>query len=769
MWQHIFSQYRVLISRIGWVLLPVVAVLGLSTLGHNENEVRDWLPRGYPETFEYERFQGLFGNDEFVLVSWEGCFSEDERLLRFERAIMEARVADTAGAAALVRKVSSGRSVIEQMQRAPLSLERDEAIRRLSGTLIGRDGRLTCVLLWLTPEARADVHGTLSRVRDLLERSGVAFQDVCWAGAPVVNAELDAASARSMSRAIVFSCVAALGIAWAALREWRVVLMVLTAGFYSATLSLAVLRICGVPMNSLLISMIPMVYTAGISGAIHMCNYYTEALRSRGPREAAVRAVECAWLPLALAAATTAAGLLSICLNDLKPVQQFGFFSAIGIGLSWLLLVFWLPAALAGIAVRGVRGALPGDGAGDEAGDEAGDAPLPMFWVRFGEFVVRRAGLITVACLLLMAASIPGVLRLQISMSLLEEFREDAEVLRMGTWIEDRLSDLTTCEVALRFPEVSRLSAFERLQLTRRLQSECLLMESVSGALSIASFAPAPESSAGGVLQRAGMNRRLQQQREQLLESGFLGVDSGAEYWRISLRLSKADQLDYNRLVERIRTTAGELLQGERAEGVEVLCTGVAPVIYRARRSLVDGLVLGLGTDVLLIVGAIVVAMRTASSGVLLGLSSLFPTLIVLGLLGWLGIAINVGAVMAPCVALGVTVDDSIHFMVWFRNGVWRGLGESRSVLLAWRACVRPIYQSWMLLGLGMATQFVNDFASIRQFGMMMTAMLTASLVGNLVLQPALLASPAGRILARGFLRRGQREQPVNVEGESSG
>jgi predicted RND superfamily exporter protein len=765
-WQHVFGRYRVILSRLGWLFLPVVALLGLSTLGHNENEVRDWLPRGYPETFEYERFQGLFGNDEFVLVSWEGCEVGDERLAKFERLISEARVKDLPESAGLVRKVSSGRSVLEQLQGAPLSLERAEALRRLSGTLVGRDGRLTCALLWLTPEARADVHGTLARVRVLLEQCGVPFRDVCWAGAPVVNAELDAASARSMSRAIVFSCVAALGIAWAALREWRVVLMVLTAGFYSATLSLAVLRICGVPMNSLLISMIPMVYTAGISGAIHMCNYYTEALRSRSPAEAAVRAVECAWLPLALAAATTAAGLLSICLNDLKPVQQFGFFSALGIGLSWLLLVFWLPAALAGIAVGGVRGARSG-AVGEVTESEAGDAPLPLFWVRFGEFVVRRSGWITAGCLLLMVASIPGALRLQISMSLLEEFREDAEVLRMGAWIEDRLADLTTCEVALRFPEGSRLSGFERLRLTRRLQSECLSIDSVSGALSIASFAPALESSAGGVLQRAGMNRRLQQQRAQLLDSGFLGLDGGDEFWRISLRLRKADQLDYNRLVQRIRTTAGELLQGDRAEGVEVLCTGVAPVIYRARRSLVDGLVLGLGTDVLLIVGAIVVAMRTASSGVLLGLASLFPTLIVLGLLGWLGIAINVGAVMAPCVALGVTVDDSIHFMVWFRSGIWRGLGESRSVLLAWRACVRPIYQSWMLLGLGMATQFVNDFASIRQFGMMMTAMLTASLVGNLVLQPALLASPIGRILARGFLRRGERGRVTAADPES--
>ncbi|TWW08523.1 hypothetical protein E3A20_23470, partial [Planctomyces bekefii] len=373
MWQHVFGRYRVILSRLGWLFLPVVALLGLSTLGHNENEVRDWLPRGYPETFEYERFQGLFGNDEFVLVSWEGCEVGDERLAKFERLISEARVKDLPESAGLVRKVSSGRSVLEQMQGAPLSLERAEALRRLSGTLVGRDGRLTCALLWLTPEARADVHGTLARVRVLLEQCGVPFRDVCWAGAPVVNAELDAASARSMSRAIVFSCVAALGIAWAALREWRVVLMVLTAGFYSATLSLAVLRICGVPMNSLLISMIPMVYTAGISGAIHMCNYYTEALRSRSPAEAAVRAVECAWLPLALAAATTAAGLLSICLNDLKPVQQFGFFSALGIGLSWLLLVFWLPAALAGIAVGGVRGARSG-AVGEVTESEAGDA-----------------------------------------------------------------------------------------------------------------------------------------------------------------------------------------------------------------------------------------------------------------------------------------------------------------------------------------------------------------------------------------------------------
>jgi predicted RND superfamily exporter protein len=177
---------------------------------------------------------------------------------------------------------------------------------------------------------------------------------------------------------------------------------------------------------------------------------------------------------------------------------------------------------------------------------------------------------------------------------------------------------------------------------------------------------------------------------------------------------------------------------------------------------MVDGLLHGLCTDVILIVAAIIVAMRSGWNGLLLMLTSLFPTLLVVGGLGWMQIPINVGAVLAPCVALGVTVDDSIHFVVWFRRGIREGLGRSESVLLAWRACVRPIYQSWMLLGLGMLTQSVNDFSSIRHFGLMMAAMLTAGLVGNLVLQPALLASPAGEWIARSFRRR---ESERVVEG----
>ncbi len=737
--------------------MPFVTALGLKALGSSVNEVRDWLPEGYQETVEYQQFLEYFGNDEFVLVSWEGCTLEDPRLDRFAERVLSESLSEREPSAHESRKsipslelrISTGRSVLNDLTSAPLNLSIDEAKRRLAGTMIGGDGQQTCAMLWLSPTARMNVHQTLETLRRFLGESGVPSQDIRWAGAPVLNAELDAASLRSMSKAIVLSCLIAVVIAWVAFRDTWIIVMVLVTGFYSAALSLAVLPISGVPMNSLLITMIPMVYTAGISGAIHMCNYYQEAVRQRGPAAAAERAIECAWLPLALATSTTATGLLSICLNDLRPVQQFGFFSAIGIGLSWILLVFWLPAALS-LLKAGQKQELMKL----SADDEIGDAPLPEFWVRTGKLVVRHGSIITCLCLALMAISVPGVARLQITLNLLDEFSEDAEIIRMGSWIEDRIGRMTSFEVVLRFPGQNRLSAFERLFLIRRIQQNLELLPEIGGTMSIASFAPSLSGPDSGVLQRAGINRYMKQQRAPLETSGFLRVVDGDELWRINLRLPGAEHVDYNVIIHEVRKRAMQELTGDRYRDVKVLCTGIAPVIYKARRSLVDGLIQGLASDVVLIVVAIVLTMRTLSSGFLLMMTSLFPTLLVLGTIGWLGIPINVGAVLAPCVALGVTVDDSIHFVVWFRNGIRRGLSTADSVLLAWRACARPIYQSWMLLGLGMATQFVNDFGSIRQFGMMMVAMLTASVVGNLILQPALLACPAGILVGRGFRRQ---------------
>lgn len=206
MWQSFFERHQQRIAKIGWWLLPVIGILGLSALSTARNDVRDWLPERYEQTQDYKRFQAAFGNDEFIVISWDGCTLDDERIDRLS-LLLAPKNTDSD----LVERISTGRDVLRRLTDPPLQLPRDQAIRRLKGTLAGPDGSHTCVMVWLTPAARADVPTSLQRLRNAIEQAGVPFNTVRWAGAPVLNRALDEASLNAMLKAIVMSCLAACG------------------------------------------------------------------------------------------------------------------------------------------------------------------------------------------------------------------------------------------------------------------------------------------------------------------------------------------------------------------------------------------------------------------------------------------------------------------------------------------------------------------------------------------------------------------------------
>ena len=114
---------------------------------------------------------------------------------------------------------------------------------------------------------------------------------------------------------------------------------------------------------------------------------------------------------------------------------------------------------------------------------------------------------------------------------------------------------------------------------------------------------------------------------------------------------------------------------------------------------------------------------------------------------------IDIGTVMAPSVALGVTVDDVVHFMLWFRRGIADGLDRKQAVMLAYKGCARAMYQSWGVIGIGLSVFSLSPFGPTQRFGHMMLAMLTIALVGNLVFLPALLAGPLGAVFSGSVLR----------------
>ena len=786
-------SFRVLLAVV--FLFPFAGLGARRALLTNKNDVKQWLPESYEETRVYQWFQRHFGGEEFVLLSWEGCTLDDDRLELLTRKLTAAiQQPATDDEPKLFAEVLTGPRLIERMTGPPLNLSAEEVQQRLRGSLLGPDGRQTCMVLTLTEEGRIKARRSVDTIRHLaIDECGVPAADLHMGGPPVDNVAIDKAGETSLMRLAGLSAIIGLSMSWWSLRSGRLVALVMFAGVYSLLASMSIVWFSQTPMNAILMSMPALVYVAATSGAIHLANYYRDTVRDDGAVGAPERAIHHAWLPLSLATGTTAVGLLSLAYSELSPIRLFGIYSAIGVVVSLVVLFFFLPAAFAMWPLWHESGrtrrqrAMAGGSASNFAVTSAWNAapaPAPLadrmqqLWTRMGEWIVGHHAVVTAGCLALLAVAACGLPRIETSVQMMRFFKKGAPLLTDYSWLEAHLGELVPVEIVVRVnEEKSGLSFLECLELVSRVQSEVNRLPDVGSSLSAVTFAPNLESKStarsGGILgrlikpeqrERDVRNRRLSEHRAEFLASDYVREADGELLWRISARVGALKNVDFAAFSNDLKRSIDPVLETERArlaeahgrpiEGVGIVYTGLMPIVYKAQNSLLDGLVFGFFSDLVLIILVMIVAIRSFSAGLLLTLTSVFPAALVFGYMGWMGVIVDVGTVMTPAVALGVTVDDVVHFMLWFKRGIQQGLDRRAAVMLAYKGCARAMYQSWGVIGIGLSIFAISPFTPTQRFGLMMLTLLTAALPGNLLLLPALLAGPLGRFFEAGIQRK---------------
>lgn len=178
--------------------------------------------------------------------------------------------------------------------------------------------------------------------------------------------------------------------------------------------------------------------------------------------------------------------------------------------------------------------------------------------------------------------------------------------------------------------------------------------------------------------------------------------------------------------------------------------TGVVPVVYKTQRELLTSLRDSILWATVLIAGVMIFVLRSPAAGIASMIPNVFPIVMVFGALGWLGFKIDIGIMMTASVALGVAVDDTLHFVTWFGRGIRDGLDRRSATLQAYERCATAMTQTTLIGGLGLAVFAVSTFTPTQQFGTLMITMLATALVGDLILLPALLCGPLGRFFAPG-------------------
>ena len=837
---NFYQRSSVAILAVLVFLLPLVVVGAIKAKGNNRNDVKGWLPLEYPETQTYRFFRQNFAGEEFVLVSWEGCTMADPRLELLATKLLP----PPAEAARIERPIyfktaQTGPRAVAQMTAEPLKLDPYEAVERLDGALVGPpqpgiepgsaeddlDVRQTCLVLTLADTARANLHGALDQIRDVAtDECGIPESELHMGGPPVDNVSIDNAGQKSVTLLFGLSLVVGFFVSWWSLKSKALVGLVLASGVYSMFASLAIVWYSGYPVDAILLTMPSLVYVATTSGAIHLANYYRDQLAETGIQEgAAGRAVHHALLPLSLATGTTAVGLATLAVSELVPIKMFGIFSAIGVVLSFVVIITLMPAMLELFPPRLRLGAAAGDGDDDGTWRPIEQSP----WWKVGQWITEHHGLATAACLLIMAGVGYGMTRVESSVQLMRLFSSNARIRTDYEWLEDHLGPLVPMEILVRIDQATcELDFRERMELVENIQEKISGLREVGSSLSTVTFSRGLDvPSGGGVFAKVfGVNRgvregtlarALARHREEFLDGDYLreaeveepigpvpeppepsflagvGINLGLvtppepppvptrireeELWRISARVSAVQEVDYALFKADLQREIAPILaalEEDGVEGVSIDYTGLVPLVYKAQHSLLDGLQIGFIWDFLIIVAVMILLCRAASAGFVLLLPAAFPAVCVFGGMGWGNallksfgtgnLLIDIGTVMAPSVALGVTVDDVVHFMLWFRRGISDGLDRKQSTMLAFKGCARAMYQSWGVIGIGLSVFSLSPFGPTQRFGHMMLAMLTIALVGNLVFLPALLCGPLGGLFAGSILRNDRRKAKRN-------
>lgn len=740
------------------VSFPLLAWEAWTSLQNSDNSVRQWLPDHNRETAEFDWFMERFRGEEVVFVSWKGCTIDDPRLEQLA-SVFELKA--KSGSSPFDRIQTSTR-LISQLTSQRFGLSRREAVRRLTNSFVGPDGRTGCAVLTLADTGKRDRSQAMAALRRVAQvNCGVPLSHLRVAGPVVDNVALDEESQQTIQKYLPLCIGLVLLTGMWALRSVTISLYIFAIAIYNACFSLALLRWCGGQLNLVLIMLPTLIYVLSISSAVHLVNYYYKARKRPGRVAPVSAAVRDGWKPCLFAALTTALGLASLGVSQIAPVRDFGLFCALSLMASLLTTFLFLPALLEW--QPGQRGSAkhPQPNPAHCVHDHVHAAANPLVEA-VSRFVTRRYKLVTVVCVAVLVLLGVGVVKTTSSVRLLGNFSDEHRILQDYAWLEENIGPMIPVEVVVKFDGSDSSSNLERIELVRRVSRSLNALDEVAGSVSAATFMPAipPGTTAEGRFKRNVVGKRLDQATVEFESAGLLSETQKDQAWRISARIKALENIDYGYFIDRLRERAEPLLvdrHGRRIKGASVTITGIIPLVYRAQRQLLNDLATSFVTAFVIITVVTAIIVHSWFGGAVAMIPNLFPVLIVFGLMGLSGIPVRISAVLTASAALGIAVDDTLHFFTWVRRAVDAGADRMHAVRSAFTRCAPAMFQTTLINGVGLAVFALTVFLPTKLFATLMIALLAAALLGDLIFLPALLVGSLGKFLRPALIRPRRR------------
>ena len=703
--------------------------------------VHSWLPDSLPEKDRYRRFQSNFGDDQFLIIAWQGCTVEDSRLADFQTALLSFR----SGQERLVESVQTTNDVLRSLTDPPVSISLKTAVARLKGILIGSDGTAAMIVMLTQSGLKHQAESMRFIYEEADNIPGLGRDALRVAGTVYESYAVDQAAENSLKKLVAPSCFIGILLAWYCLRSIRAAIAVLTIAGVGQLLAISIVYYSGGQFSAVLIVLPTLVFMLTLSGAVHLMNYYRDVSVGHNDHRGS-RAMLLGFKPSLFSSITTSLGMASLAASQLSPIREFGLYSAISLSAATFFLLLGFPFISDWLCGKA------------EFGSSNNPEPVPLstpFVAKYVWSIERNATMISGIGFAILGVSFYGLMYLKSSTQFDDLFPRDSPTVRDLTFMEQHIGPIASIEVLLRFsPESDSLGQAIWVDM---VSEEVLKLSEVGAVMTGNSFLPTlPKSSKiRDVARRAIMRRELEKAIPKLIEQKWVSQTKEGTIWRLTAKVSAMAIDDYGLLTRNLQGAIDRALATTSLNTKpETELTGLSPVMHETQKMLLRDLGASFTTAFLLITPVMMLISRGFWAGLLIMIPNVLPETLVFGSMAWLGFRLDIAGLLTASVAMGIAVNDTLHFVNWYVKRLSHGDSRANAIIDTMSNCAIAMVHTMLISCFSMLPFMFADFVPTKQFACLMIAMIGSSILGDLVLLPALLLSPLGLCLIPAKRRR---------------
>ncbi len=475
-------------------------------------------------------------------------------------------------------------------------------------------------------------------------------------------------------------------------------------------------------------------------GSIHILAIFYQQLKHSDDVKASLRyAMGHSGFAIVMTSLTTAAGMWSFSTSEVAPVADLGSYSALGMIYGLVYMLILMPALISMITFKKLDKSAQSDANQQDKG-------MDKLLINMANFSLNNAKTIVISSLAIVVVSVTLALQMSFSHHPLVWFEDNHEVRVAVEKIDSTMNGSMNIEIIIDTKKENGL--YEPETLGQIEQLEAYLNDYNSNGVFVGktlSITDILRETNKALHANQTEHYVIPKSKDLIAQELFLFANSGSDDLedfvdtqftkaRITVKVPYVDAMKLNRFIEDVERKIPEIF----TKNINTEMTGIGVLLG----NVMEKSIISSGISYLIAFAAITVMMIILMGGFKMGVVSMLPNilpiLILVSIMSVFNIPLDMFTMLVGSIALGIAVDDTVHFSYNYNKYRSEGKSVDDAVRLTLLGTGRAIMTTSVVLSLGFLVLLSATMTNMINFGLLTASAIFIALIADFILMPAI-------------------------------